>query len=160
VGIWGSSPCTAVPPTCTDKEAGSNGVGFSMDTRLLGSKGMNGLKILRSTRLLGQTNLPTTHQPRCRRLQGSDTTWAARTTPTTAHPQLRAGATATLQGVPPSCCGRRVAVWSGACRTGRQGRESGMTCKQPANLAVEGAEESLTILSDYTPTVRPPPKRS
>jgi hypothetical protein len=24
---------------------------------------------------------------------------------------------------------------------------------------VEGAEESLSILSDYTPTVRPPPKR-
>jgi hypothetical protein len=36
---------------------------------------------------------------------------------------------------------------------------SGTTCKQPANLAVEGAEESLSILSDYTPTVRPPPKR-
>jgi hypothetical protein len=33
------------------------------------------------------------------------------------------------------------------------------TRKQPANLAVEGAEESLTILPDYTPTVRPPPKR-
>ena len=38
-------------------------------------------------------------------------------------------------------------------------RGSGTTCKQPANLAVEGAEESLTILPDYTPTVRPPPKR-
>jgi hypothetical protein len=37
---------------------------------------------------------------------------------------------------------------------------SGTTCKQPANLAVEGAEESLTILPDYTSTVRPPPKRS
>jgi hypothetical protein len=36
---------------------------------------------------------------------------------------------------------------------------SGTTCKQPANLAVEGAEESLSIISDYTPTVRPPPKR-
>jgi hypothetical protein len=34
---------------------------------------------------------------------------------------------------------------------------SGTTCKQPANLAVEGAEESLSILPDYTPTVRPPP---
>jgi hypothetical protein len=32
--------------------------------------------------------------------------------------------------------------------------------KQPANLAVEAAKESLSILSDYTPTVRPPPKRS
>jgi hypothetical protein len=38
-------------------------------------------------------------------------------------------------------------------------RGSGTTGKQPANLAVEGAEESLSILSDYTPTVRPPPKR-
>ena len=35
----------------------------------------------------------------------------------------------------------------------------GTTRKQPANLAVEGAEESLSILPDYTPTVRPPPKR-
>ena len=34
------------------------------------------------------------------------------------------------------------------------------TRKQPANLAVESAEESLTILPDYAPTVRPPPKRS
>jgi hypothetical protein len=33
------------------------------------------------------------------------------------------------------------------------------TRKQPANLAVEAAEESLSILPDYTPTVRPPPKR-
>jgi hypothetical protein len=39
-------------------------------------------------------------------------------------------------------------------------RRSGTTRKQPANLAVEGAEESLTILPDYTSTVRPPPKRS
>ena len=31
--------------------------------------------------------------------------------------------------------------------------------KQPASLAVEGAEESLSILPDYTATVRPPPKR-
>jgi hypothetical protein len=46
----------------------------------------------------------------------------------------------------------------GACSTIRVWR-SGTTCKQPANLAVEGADESLSILSDYTPTVRPPPKR-
>ena len=37
---------------------------------------------------------------------------------------------------------------------------SGTTGKQPANLAVESTEESLTILPDYTTTVRPPPKRS
>jgi hypothetical protein len=36
---------------------------------------------------------------------------------------------------------------------------SGTPRKQPANLAVEGAEESLSILLDYTPTVCPPPKR-
>ena len=35
----------------------------------------------------------------------------------------------------------------------------GTTSKQPANLAVESAEESLSILPDYKPTVRPPPKR-
>jgi hypothetical protein len=40
------------------------------------------------------------------------------------------------------------------------GRGSGTTGKQPANLAVESTEESLAILPDYTPTVRPPPKRS
>ena len=33
------------------------------------------------------------------------------------HPQT-AGS---LQGVPPSCCGRRVAVWSGACSNGPSG---------------------------------------
>jgi hypothetical protein len=37
---------------------------------------------------------------------------------------------------------------------------SGTTRKQPANLSVEGAEESLFILPDCTATVRPPPKRS
>jgi hypothetical protein len=38
---------------------------------------------------------------------------------------------------------------------------SGTTRKQPANLEVERAEEeSLFILSDYTPTVLLPPKRS
>jgi hypothetical protein len=45
------------------------------------------------------------------------------------------------------------------CRADHQGLRSGTTCKQPANLAVEGAEEPLSIIS-YTPTVRPPPKRS
>jgi hypothetical protein len=75
------------------------------------------------------------------------------------RPTLRTAGT--LQGVPPSCCGRRVAVWSGGCSNRPSGLwRSGTTCKQPANLAVEGAEESLTILPDYTPTVRPPPKRS
>jgi hypothetical protein len=42
------------------------------------------------------------------------------------------------------------------CSTIRVWR-SGTTRKQPANLAVEAAEESLSILPDYTPTVRPPP---
>jgi hypothetical protein len=40
-----------------------------------------------------------------------------------------------------------------------KGRESGTTGKQPANLAVEAAEKSLSTLPDYKPTVRPPPKR-
>jgi hypothetical protein len=54
-----------------------------------------------------------------------------------------------------------VQRWRVGCvRAGRQRRESGTTRKQPANLEVEGAEEFLTILPDYTPTVRPPPKRS
>ena len=47
-----------------------------------------------------------------------------------------------------------------ACvRAGHQGLEKRHARKQPVNLAVEGAEESLSILPDYTPTVRPPPKR-
>jgi hypothetical protein len=41
-----------------------------------------------------------------------------------------------------------IRVWGGGTR------------KQPANVAVEGAEETISILFDYTPTVRPPPKRS
>ena len=157
MGVWGGSPCTAVTPTCTDKEAGSNGVGFSMDTRLLTGrpKGMNGLKILSSTRLLAQTNLPTRHQPSCRLRHRSDTQLGQLSHTRT----LRAAGT--LQGVPPSCCGRRVAVWSGPCLNGSSGfGEAATTRKQPANLAVEGAEEALSILPDYTPTVRPPPKRS
>ena len=52
-------------------------------------------------------------------------------------------------------------VWSGACSNRPSGfGEAATTRKQPANLAVEGAEESLSILPDYKPTVRPPPKRS
>jgi hypothetical protein len=48
-----------------------------------------------------------------------------------------------------------------ACvRTDHQGLEKRHARKQPANLAVEGAEESLSTLTGYTPTVRPPPKRS
>jgi hypothetical protein len=75
------------------------------------------------------------------------------------HPRADPPSAGTLQGVPPLCCGRRVAVLSGVC-SNRPSRGSGTTGKQPANLAVEGAEESLSILSDYTTTVRPPPKRS
>jgi hypothetical protein len=73
----------------------------------------------------------------------------------THRPTLRAAGT--LQGVPPSCCERRVAVWSGVCSSRHQGLDKAR--EQPANLAVEGAEESLSILTDYKPTVRPPPKR-
>jgi hypothetical protein len=38
-GSWGGSPCTAVTPACTDKEAGSDGVGFSMETRVTWAEG-------------------------------------------------------------------------------------------------------------------------
>ena len=37
--------------------------------------------------------------------------------------------------------------------------EESTTRKQPADLAVAGAEESLSIPPGCTPTVRPPPKR-
>jgi hypothetical protein len=47
----------------------------------------------------------------------------------------------------------------GRVRTDHQGWRSGTTRKQPANLAVEGAEESLSIIPDYKPTKNPPPKR-
>ena len=42
-------------------------------------------------------------------------------------------------------------------RSNRTSRAGGTTRKQPANLAVKSAEESLSILPDNTPTVRPPP---
>ena len=47
----------------------------------------------------------------------------------------------------------------GRVRADHQGLEKRHDAQQPANLAVEVAEESLSIISDYTPTVRPPPKR-
>jgi hypothetical protein len=43
------------------------------------------------------------------------------------------------------------------CGVPNRRRVWGATCKQPANLAVEGAEESLPTLPDYTPTVRTRP---
>ena len=45
----------------------------------------------------------------------------------------------------------------GCVRSNRSSRAGGTTRKQPANLAVKSAEESLSILPDNTPTVRPPP---
>jgi hypothetical protein len=76
------------------------------------------------------------------------------------HPQSRPTlrTAGTLQGVPPSWCGRRAAgvewgVFEPAIKSKRHDAQAA------ANLAVEGAEESLSILPDYTPTVRPPPKR-
>ena len=53
------------------------------------------------------------------------------------------------------CSGVEWAVFEPASGFG----EAATTRKQPANLAVEGAEESLSILPDYKPTVCPPPKR-
>jgi hypothetical protein len=53
-----------------------------------------------------------------------------------------------------------ASVESGACLNRSSGLgEAATTRKQPANLAVEGAEESLSILPDYKPTVRPSLKR-
>jgi hypothetical protein len=49
------------------------------------------------------------------------------------------------------CSGVEWRVFEPAIRV----RRSGTTCTQPLNLAVEGAAESLSILPDYTPTVRP-----
>jgi hypothetical protein len=93
---------------------------------------------------------------------GVEHNWGSSHDHTDPHPQSRPTlrAAGSLQGVPPSCCGRRVAVWSGACSSRPSGfGEAATTRKQPANLGVEGAEEFLTILPDYKPTVRPPPKR-
>jgi hypothetical protein len=69
------------------------------------------------------------------------------------HPQRRPAlrTAGTLQGVPPSWFERRVA--GGVCSTGKR---HGQAACEPG---VEGAGQSLTILPDYTPTVRPPPKR-
>jgi hypothetical protein len=65
-------------------------------------------------------------------------------------------AAGTLQDVSLSWCGRAAVACVRTDRVWRSGTGGG---KQPVNLAVERAEESLSILSDYTPTVRPPPKR-
>ena len=46
-----------------------------------------------------------------------------------------------------------------ACSNQPSGLGEAATTRKPANLAVEGAEESLSILPDYAATVRPPPKR-
>jgi hypothetical protein len=157
VGVWEGSLCTAVTPTCTDKEAGSNGVGLSRDTRLPCPKEMNGLKILSSTRLLVQTNLPTKHQPsrlhhRLSHNLGSSHTRTSEQT----HPQISRytpRCPSVVLWTP--CSGVEWRAFEPTIRVWR----SGTTRKQPANLAVEAAEESLCILPDYTPTVRPPPKR-
>jgi hypothetical protein len=82
---------------------------------------------------------------------------------TLSHPTLRADppseqqvpSKVSLRRAVDPCSGVDWAVFEPTIRVWR----SGTTCKQPANLTVEGAEESLSILSDYTPTVRPPPKR-
>jgi hypothetical protein len=53
------------------------------------------------------------------------------------------------------CSGVGWGVFEPSIRVWRSGTKS----KQPANLAVEGAEEFLSILPDHAATVRPPPKR-
>jgi hypothetical protein len=73
----GGSPCTAVTPTCTDKEE----VQTAWDLKHSGAA----------------------HHP---------------------HPGPARQISRSLQGVPPSCCGRRAAVWSGGCssRPSRAGK--------------------------------------
>jgi hypothetical protein len=118
---------------------------------------MNGLKILSSTRLLVQTTLPTRHQPAAPLF---DTTPVGSSHPSPSeqtHPQnsrFTPRCPSVVLWTP--CSGVEWAVFEPASGFG----EAATTCKQPVNLAVEGAEESLSTLPDYTPTVRPPPKRS
>jgi hypothetical protein len=99
--------CDSHRLVCADKKAGFNGVGFSMDIRLLGPKGMNGLKQHQTT----SSDQLAHHAPAQLPLQLTQLGRAH-----TPHPQSRPtlSTAGTLQGVPPSCCGRRVAVWSGA----------------------------------------------
>jgi hypothetical protein len=54
----------------------------------------------------------------------------------------------TLQGVPPPCCGRRVAVWRGCALFDRKGFG---TRKQPANLALSPCAPSSTTQLSYVP---------
>jgi hypothetical protein len=92
---------------------------------------------------------------RCVRVSTDNLESSLTRTLTAAHPQSSSNT--------PRC--PSVVLWppcSGleCVRTGRQRvRRGGTTRKQPANLVVEAAGESLTTLPDHTPTVRPPPKR-
>jgi hypothetical protein len=79
------------------------------------------INLVHTERLLAQHNLPARHQPSCRLRHRSDTQLGSSPTHTHDRPTLRAAGS--LQGVPASCCGRRVAVWSGRVRAGHQGLE-------------------------------------
>ena len=115
---------------------------------------MNVMTVLGGSPCTAGTPTCTAHKAAVDLNRVSNTTGAALTHP---HPQS--------SRYPPRC--PSVAVWT-PC-SGVEWRvfeptirvwRSGTTRKQPVNLAVEAAEESLSILPDYTPTVRPPPKRS
>jgi hypothetical protein len=119
---------------------------------------MNGLKILSSTRLLVQTTLPTSltrHQPAAPLF---DTTGQLAPLTLRADPpsEQQVHSKVSLRRAVDAVQRGGVAVFEPASGFG----EAATTCKQPVNLKVEGAEESLSTLPDYTPTVRPPPKRS
>jgi hypothetical protein len=124
-----------------------------MDTRLLGPKGMNGLKQHQTT-----SSDQLAHHAPAQLPPPVDTTWESSHTPPSGqtHPQYSRytpRCPSVVLWTP--CSGVERGVFEPTIRVWR----SGSTRKQPANLAVEGAEESLTILPDYTPTIRPPPKR-
>jgi hypothetical protein len=94
------------------------------------------------------------------RLQVSEARFPVQSTPSGRRWTLVAPGT--LQGVPPPglrtpCSGCGVAWVRADHRVWRGGNDAQAA---GANLPVEGAEESLSILPDCTPAVRPPPKRS
>jgi hypothetical protein len=104
------------------------------------------------------TSVPTAHQPSRRRHHRSDAQlWSS------SHARTLRAAPPSAQQVHSGVSLRRavdaVQRCGVSCSSRPSGFGSGTTGKQPANLAVEGAEESLSILPDCTPTVRPPPKR-
>jgi hypothetical protein len=72
--------------------------------------------------------------------------------PPSEQPTLRK--TATLQGVPPSCCGRRVAVWSGVCSS-RPSTGCGEAARRAISLRTWGLRARRSPCPPC-PTTQPP----